>query len=173
VQSDRNPPTPPYKDNHLKQPLINRKKERAPVAADFGERRNTPRDLRFYHPALRAIRELTKSSPAKIIWDDLIDALGMEPDTGRLKKCLRVWVKNGFKEHNYGWAIDWYLYGIPEKYTLPNQQDRGYKRDITGRPAAEIDYSSDPGAPCGYCGDQYCLKTHIEDRRTAGDELAA
>jgi hypothetical protein len=67
----------------------------------------------FSHPALAAIRRVTKSSPPNVLWQRLCDRLGTEVDENRLKACFVEWVSRGFKEKNYGWAEDWYVNGIP------------------------------------------------------------
>jgi uncharacterized protein YdaU (DUF1376 family) len=69
----------------------------------------------FSHPALAAIRMVTKTNPPKPIWNRLCNKLGTDVDIGRLTECFTEWVANGFKEKNYGWAEDWYVNGIPEK----------------------------------------------------------
>ncbi len=90
-----------------------------PTAADFGPPQNGP-EPRFYHPALAAIREITKHSPDRVIWDDLIATLGSDFDRERLDQCYRAWRLRGFRTNNYGWVTDWYVNGIREYAAAAN-----------------------------------------------------
>lgn len=86
-----------------------------PPASDFGEPRNVP-PAKFHHPALKAIRELTKHNPPKAIWDDLIDILTDSPDLDLLKACHKAWLFKGNKETNLAWVNEWYVQGGPPAY---------------------------------------------------------
>lgn len=92
------------------------KREREdPPASEFGPPQNRPAaQSGFYHPALVAIREITKSNPEKILWAKIGAAIGVDVDTARLAECYTEWVAHGFKKTNYAWALEWYPNGIPE-----------------------------------------------------------
>ncbi len=115
------PPTPPYKEEPLGkeeekrggEPRARAPANGQPTAADFGPPQNGP-ESRFYHPALAAIREITKHSPDRVIWGELIATLGSDFDRERLEKCFRAWRLRGFRTNNYGWITDWYVNGIRE-----------------------------------------------------------
>jgi hypothetical protein len=91
---------PPYKEEPLIEPLIEPEGEKpAPT---------------FAHPALKAIREITKSNPPQEVWAPLIRVLGTEFDFARLMTCFQKWRLKGYREKNYGWITDWYANGVPE-----------------------------------------------------------
>jgi hypothetical protein len=74
-----------------------------------------PSDPRRSHPAMVAMYETTGVYPPKPIWDDVIDALGIDVDIGRLKDAYRKWLARGYNKTNYDGVIDWYLNGVPKQ----------------------------------------------------------
>jgi hypothetical protein len=74
------------------------------------------KDERATHPAILAVRELAERYPPKRYWDELIEVLTDEPNVDKLYRCWQVWVEKGYRVDNYrGWAVDWYLRGIPRR----------------------------------------------------------
>jgi len=65
------------------------------------------------HPAIVAIHHASGTYPPKEIYQEIIDRLGLVIDQPRLDQCFRKWRVKGFKKQNYGWALDWYIDGIP------------------------------------------------------------
>ncbi len=72
------------------------------------------RDERTDHPAIQAMRLVTNRYPDKVVWNKLIEELGV-PDLDLLTRCYVEWVARGFKPTNLAWAFEWYKNGIPEK----------------------------------------------------------
>lgn len=107
--------------------VISNKKEVTEDTNVSSERADAP--AVFSHPALVAIRQITKTSPPKPIWPRLCDRIGPTPDTVRLRSCFVEWVARGFKEKNYAWAEEWYVTGIPEKV---NQNGTNTKFNTSG-----------------------------------------
>lgn len=93
--------------------------EAAPGPESFGPRKFLP-PTKHDHPAIKAIRDITKRNPNKAIWDDLIDLLGDDPDIPRLVQCHKAWVTKGFKEINLAWVTEWYVEGIPGRKEKTN-----------------------------------------------------
>lgn len=87
------------------------KRDPTPPAAEFGLQQNVPSDRRHYHPAIKFLRELTKYNPDKIIWDDIITALGENFSEARLIACFKLWRIRGHKATNFSWILDWYPAG--------------------------------------------------------------
>lgn len=82
-------------------------------------------DERKDHAAIRALRDVTGRYPHKLLWDDLIAALGDEPNVERLRNCLTRWVGRGYNPLNFAWALDWYREGIPAHVTAPAASSNG------------------------------------------------
>ena len=70
-------------------------------------------DTRTYHPSIQAIFRLTGRYPNKTMYDVVIETIGENPDQGKLKECWVEWRRRKFSAINYGWAMDWYVNGIP------------------------------------------------------------
>ena len=71
-------------------------------------------DPRSSHPAISAVREVTARFPSKDVYDQLIQAVGDNPDIMRLRECWDAWRIRGFKPTNFAWATEWYITGIPQ-----------------------------------------------------------
>lgn len=65
------------------------------------------------HPAIRAVRSLTKRWPRKPLWHDLAKALGENPDSQLLAACYKEWMVRGYNPASVTWALDWYVRGGP------------------------------------------------------------
>ena len=87
----------------------------------------SPKPPAKIHPAIQAIKTVSKITPNKAIWDDLIDAIGDEPDMDILRVCFKTWVAKGFKPKNMAWVSDWYAKGIPtyQNGSKPKPADPG------------------------------------------------
>lgn len=108
-----------------------------------------PVDTRKNHPAIVAIREVTNRYPPKEIWDELIDQIGFDADTVRLRKCYAAWIGYGYNRTNFNWVYDWYVSDrIPktgEKNGTHRSNQNGKRDTSTDRIAATADiYSKYP-----------------------------
>ena len=70
-------------------------------------------DSRAIHPAIVAIRDLTRKFPNKILWDGIIETIGDSPDIPKLTDCYREALKRGCNGNAWYW-VDWYRDGVPE-----------------------------------------------------------
>ncbi|HEY4491157.1 MAG TPA: hypothetical protein VI958_04110 [Acidobacteriota bacterium] len=75
-------------------------------------------DSRAIHPAIVAIRDLTRKFPNKILWDGIIETIGDSPDIPKLTDCYREAFKRGCNGNSWYW-VDWYRDGIPEMHGKP------------------------------------------------------
>lgn len=100
-----------------------------PTANDFAPPTPNP----AYHPALKAIRKLCGHNPDSILWAEMIEALGPEPDIPKLTTAYREWIKRGFKAKNFSWVTDWYVNGVPPPKTGIQQNG---KRQNDNKPTA-------------------------------------
>lgn len=73
------------------------------------------RDPLSNHPAIRLVKQLTGYYPRRILYDDIIAALGEHPDFPKAKACALEWAKRGYRADNHNWVFDWYVNGIPER----------------------------------------------------------
>jgi hypothetical protein len=71
------------------------------------------KDPRAQHWAIQTIHSLTGYWPKKILWDEIISALGDVPQPEKLTDCFKVWVKAGHYSGNTSWYLDWFVNGIP------------------------------------------------------------
>lgn len=81
------------------------------AAGDTPPARKSKRDPRTDHPAIQAIREVTKRYPSKDIYDYLIGRLGDQPDVEVLRETWQAWRAADNKPSNWGGIIDWYQSG--------------------------------------------------------------
>jgi hypothetical protein len=97
-------------------------------------KRSVPRraaDPRTSHPAIVAVRELTKRNPNAGTYDAVIAAVGDEPDIERMRACYSAWTLRGFNPVNLAWATEWYPAGGPPAFapsgaraTVPPNRDK-------------------------------------------------
>lgn len=83
------------------------------------------RDERTNQPAIQLVRELMNRYPPKATWDEIISALGAEPDRARLQTCWVEWNKRGFKPNNLAWLFHWYRNGVPAAGPPGNGNGKG------------------------------------------------
>lgn len=141
---------PSRKREHIKttkESLVIQDKERVgPTAADFGTPQHSPPPI-FNHPVLAAIREISKHSPPREVWQDLVDLLGADFDRARLEICFRTWRLRGFRATNFEWATDWYVNGIRSRTAGNGKGTRPASADVgrsTGMPAEVELYEPEP-----------------------------
>lgn len=72
-----------------------------------------PKDERSNHWAVASIRSLIGYYPKKILWDEIIVALGDEPQVERLAECYKAWSRVSGNASNSTWYLDWFVNGIP------------------------------------------------------------
>jgi len=83
-------------------------------------------DQRTSHPAIQAIFKITGRYPNKTMYDVVIEIIGDNPDQVKLKECWTEWRRRKYSAINYGWAMDWYINGIP-----PMDKYKDSERDIS------------------------------------------
>lgn len=93
-------------------------------------------DERLNHPAIKAIRGITKRNPPLTSLDYIIRILGDTPDYQKLTNCIETWGARGYKPTNYEGMLDWYKNGIPERFKTAINQPAAVsipKRTVNGR----------------------------------------
>ena len=88
------------------------------------------------HPAIQAVREVTKKYPPKDVMDVLIRVIGENPDVEKLRSCYETWRLRSYNPLNFEWVTSWYVSGIP------SAGPRGYakpKSDIDQRVSTLLD----------------------------------
>lgn len=71
-------------------------------------------DARTSHPAIQACRNIASQYPPIEVYDEIIEAIGGEPDIERLTDCRKSYVLAGKNRNGWTWVTDWYVNGIPE-----------------------------------------------------------
>lgn len=110
TQKPENPNNPknPKKDEQQVQTIQPKSEPSKPA-----KQKNLP-DPRSKHPAIVAVREIIGRFPDKLIWDEIIQAVGESPDLEQLKFCAREWAKKTTNMGNLStWLFDWYVNGLP------------------------------------------------------------
>lgn len=103
-----NNPNNPKKDEQQVQTIQPKSEPSKPT------KQKNPPDPRSKHPAIVAVREIVGRFPDKLIWDEIIQALGESPDLEQLKFCAREWAKKTTNMGNLStWLFDWYVNGLP------------------------------------------------------------
>lgn len=100
------------------------------------------KDPRIEHPAMIAIRTVTKRYPPKPSWDLIIGELGDHPDTDKLQQVYAVWTASGYNPGNYQGVIEWYKFGIPAKLNGNKQnvnKNQVIAENIFGQELAEAE----------------------------------
>ena len=65
-----------------------------------------------YHPAIKAIKEITGYYPNKAIYQEIVNLVGDNPDIEGMRKSFILWVSKGFNPQNIdGWLFDLYASG--------------------------------------------------------------
>lgn len=101
--------SPSYKEEPLIEPILTEGENR-PVESDFGEAERQPvKTSLFYHPAIVALRKITKHNPPKESWGLLSKRLGVDVDIGRLTETVAEWRAAGNRATNFTGIVDWYL----------------------------------------------------------------
>lgn len=72
-------------------------------------------DPRSFSPAIQCVKGLTSRFPPKELYDDIIRVLGEKPNRETLEACRKEWVKRGYNPFGWGWLLDWYSGGIPQR----------------------------------------------------------
>ena len=98
---------------------VNKKEEKS-LSRPKAEPKTKPEDPRRHHPAIVAVNEVVGLYPPKEIWDEIIDSLGMDIDTGKLKLCFTKWRARGYNKTNYAGFISWYHDGVPAPHSNGN-----------------------------------------------------
>lgn len=92
-----------------------------------------PSDTLEHHPLISGINAVAGRYPPKEIWDDLTGQVGANVDQVKLKTCFTKWRARGFNPQNFqGWAVDWYLHGIPEINAM-EKRSNGQQPKLTER----------------------------------------
>jgi hypothetical protein len=110
---------------------------------DSGEETASPTPPADTTPAqIKLVKKIAKLVPNRAVWDDIVDAIGDEPDEEKLRLCFKTWVAKGFKPKNLAWISDWYAKGIPSYQNgKPKLAD----------PGKQTEPAVDDLPPCGHC----------------------
>lgn len=85
-----------------------------PAKSEKPTKTKAPADVRCKHPAIVAVRALMRRYPDKLIWDDVIAALGETPNIEQLTLCAKTWARKTTNIANLDtWLFDWYINGLP------------------------------------------------------------
>ena len=76
-------------------------------------------------PAIMAFRLLTGKYPKAINYQDIIDAIGDEPDEAKLAACYKEWCGRGYNPASIKWATEWYKTGIPSRNGNVKSEPKG------------------------------------------------
>lgn len=147
--------SPSYKE----EPLLNPDKpEEGATASDFGEPENRPpKNSTHWHPVIMALRKVTGRNPDKSAHEFLIKKVRGEIDEGRLERTFGEWSANGNRANNHNGILDWYL-GI-RKYEPATRTNKVEVGKWNG------DESFTEPEACRFCGEQFCLRSHDDERR--------
>lgn len=55
------------------------------------------------HPAVRAVHEITGTMPAPILFDEIIDLVGAQPDTADMRRAYADWLRGGRNAQSIIW----------------------------------------------------------------------
>jgi hypothetical protein len=99
-------------------------------------------DERSKHPAIVAVRQITKKFPNKDLWDRIIKRFGESPDVSRLQECWLEWLECGYNKTSTKW-LNWYFDGIPTrngngKIVITQSTNRKTARDYHAEIDAEL-----------------------------------
>lgn len=130
--------------------LISKEKEKKRDRSASSKRECTSRDKRIDHPALKAVLQVKGRYPHKDLWDLVISTLGEAPDVAHMKECWLAWRSWNFRPENFGWLIDWYVNGIPQRNGIRGNSAR---KDSAGRDRVSPlrDSEQDEGSDCSRC----------------------
>ena len=115
-------------------------KEGKSSAKDFGEPRGKPKPLSlFHHPAMEALRLVTKHNPPKETWALLANKLGKDIDIGKLTVVYAEWLAKGNKPTNWDGITDWYL----DKRQFNGTNQRQSEREKSAQRGANAERMAD------------------------------
>jgi hypothetical protein len=66
------------------------------------------------HPAVQAVKDITRQRVPPGMYPALRHALGQAPDLAKLKECYEAWCTRGYNSSALTWALEWYTTGIPD-----------------------------------------------------------
>lgn len=84
---------------------------------------------RSEHPALVAFKAATGSYPKRIMFDQVIETLGENPDSIRLNEVFVAWSGRGYNPMNLSW-LEWYINGIPERNGNGKNRETASNRNV-------------------------------------------
>ncbi len=82
------------------------------------------------HPAIRAVKEICRENVPSGIIPAVIAAIGGNPDIDKLKACYLEWHSRGKARGGWGWVLEWYATGIPERYRVADKATRSLPFDV-------------------------------------------
>jgi len=65
------------------------------------------------HPAVQAIKDITRQRVPPGMYPALRRILGQAPDLEKLRQCYEAWCTRGYNSSALTWALEWYPHGIP------------------------------------------------------------
>lgn len=81
-------------------------------------------DNTWNHPAIRAVKQVCRENIPAGIFPSIIETLGGSPDIEKLTACYTEWHSRGKARGGWGWVLEWYKDGIPEKYKAADKNSR-------------------------------------------------
>lgn len=117
--------------------------EKNAPASEFGSPKNIPADKSFFHPAIKAVREISGHNPDPVTYKKLIGILGEDFNRSKLENCFIEWRLKKFRADNCGWITDWYVTGIPEKGNQNGTSQKLSEREKSASRAANAESLAD------------------------------
>jgi len=81
---------------------------------------NESGETTWNHPAIRAVKSVCKETIPPGLMQTIIDTVGGSPDVDKLKACYTEWHSRGKARGGWGWILEWYRDGIPERFKKDN-----------------------------------------------------
>lgn len=78
----------------------------------------------FNHPAIRAVKSVCRESVPPGLIPALIKSIGEAPDINKLTLCYVEWHARGKASGGWGWALEWYAGGIPDRFKKADPNER-------------------------------------------------
>lgn len=73
-------------------------------------------------PQVQLFREITERYPKKVLYPDIVEMMGEQPDPSRARAAYKAWVSRGYNAYATTW-LEWYRDGIPQHVTYKSQAE--------------------------------------------------
>lgn len=74
------------------------------------------KEIMWKHPAILAVKDVCKEYVPPGLISEIIAVVGDNPDKELMKKCYLEWHSRGKAQGGWGWILEWYRDGIPERF---------------------------------------------------------